>query len=547
MRILLLRPPRYVWPFNSETSAFRQPLGLLCLAGAVRQAFGSDVEIEVWDAPGEKMGWQTLARRLAKRPIDVLGIGDEAVSAHEALRAATLVKDLWPNCTIVAGGVYFAHTIEKSLKSNIIDIIVRGEGEQTFVELLQHLSTPSKWPQIEGLAFLQQGNPHLTPMRKLIADMDTLPTPAYDLIDMTNYGHNSHNHPNLTSIEHSRGCIDNCGFCILWKHFGQTINGNDNSNSRVKNRFLNLNSASKMRVKGINNTKDAGVEFKSCWRTKSPQKSFNEVEYLYNRFNRRTFGWVDPTFNASPDFSDQWADLMLKSPMAGGRTPKTIHTAWLRADGVIRDEKLGILEKLVRAGLSQVMIGIERDDQPGLTQLNKHNNNAEICRQAFEIFRRRYPQVYTIGTMIYGLPEDTPQTIKRLTAAQYKIGADYCFIMPLTPNPGTATTNELTQQGYVENQDLASYNFHTPVCKTDTMSLRQLENVYWKVMLNPSKERFKRGLKMLCQSDPRKRKIYRALLAKGTQIALKSLVRALFDPKNKQPTLYSRRPSWYNK
>jgi hypothetical protein len=53
MRVLLLWPPRYVWPFNSEASAFRQPLGLLCVAAA-REMPG--VEVEVWGCPGAKVG-----------------------------------------------------------------------------------------------------------------------------------------------------------------------------------------------------------------------------------------------------------------------------------------------------------------------------------------------------------------------------------------------------------------------------------------------------------------------------------------------------------
>ena len=110
MRILLLRSPRYVWPFNSETSAFWQPLGLLCLAAAVRRDLPG-AQVEVWDCPGEKCGWKTLEARLAARRIDVLGVGEETVSAHEAIRAAQLVKRLWPDCTVVAGGVYFAHAI----------------------------------------------------------------------------------------------------------------------------------------------------------------------------------------------------------------------------------------------------------------------------------------------------------------------------------------------------------------------------------------------------------------------------------------------------
>jgi len=57
MRVLLLRPPRYMWPFNRDESAFWPPLGLLCLAAAVRREL-PDVRIEVWDAPGNCWGWR---------------------------------------------------------------------------------------------------------------------------------------------------------------------------------------------------------------------------------------------------------------------------------------------------------------------------------------------------------------------------------------------------------------------------------------------------------------------------------------------------------
>ena len=72
MRIILLRPPRYVWPFNSETSAFWQPLGLLSLAATARRDI-PEATVEVWDAPGERFGWRTLQRRLAAQRLDVLG------------------------------------------------------------------------------------------------------------------------------------------------------------------------------------------------------------------------------------------------------------------------------------------------------------------------------------------------------------------------------------------------------------------------------------------------------------------------------------------
>ncbi|MDP6381382.1 MAG: hypothetical protein QF662_08565, partial [Phycisphaerae bacterium] len=84
MRVLLLRPPRYLWPFNSRASAFWPPLGLLCLAAAVRREM-PEVDIRLLDAPGEGCGWKSLEQRLADERIDVLGIGEETVSAHEGL------------------------------------------------------------------------------------------------------------------------------------------------------------------------------------------------------------------------------------------------------------------------------------------------------------------------------------------------------------------------------------------------------------------------------------------------------------------------------
>ena len=611
MRVLLLRPPRYVWPFNSETSAFWQPLGLLCLAAAVRREL-PEVEVRVWDCPGEKCGWKSLERRLAAERIDVLGIGEETVSAHEALRAAALARRLHPGCVVVAGGTYFAHAIEETLgggdisnlrsqisnaKSQIsdsrcqipekatetastdsgpvVDFIVRGEGEVTFVELLRHLESgvgnlesgisnlksqisdfksgasdlkseisnmksqisdsrfqrpeprgqipenhglpSSALLAIPGLAFLgADGRVVRTPPRGLVGDLDSLPFPAYDLVDMSLYGRGSRNHPALVSVEHSRGCVDSCAFCILWKQMGESVDGN----GRVRPRY----------------------------RTKSPGRSFEEVERLYREFGRRTFGWVDPTFNASPEWSDGWAERMLGSALVDARgRPRTLHTAWMRADGVLRDEKLGVLDKLVRAGLGQVMIGVERDDATGLDALGKHGNGAEVSRAAFAIFREKYPAVYTIGSIIFGLPHDTPEDLARLSRAEHTMGMDYSFLIPLTPNPGTEVAAEAARAGRLANRDLASYNFHTPVCTTETMDLRMLERIYWRLMLRPDGARIVRWLKQfVAERDARKRRVHLAMLGRGTRIALESLWRALAHPNDGQPALYSRRPPWYD-
>jgi radical SAM superfamily enzyme YgiQ (UPF0313 family) len=490
---------------------------LLCLAAAAREEL-PELEVLVWDAPGEKVGWRTLAQRLAAQQIDVLGIGEETVSAHEALRAARIVKQLHPQCVVVAGGVYFAHAVEQTLNEDCVDVIVRGEGETTFVRVLRQIHDRRAWSAIPGLAFRgSNGELVLTPPPPLVRDLDRLPFPAYDLINADLYGRGSRNHPGLASIEHSRGCVDSCSFCILWKHMGKSVNGNDT--------------------------------YRPLLRTKSAERSFDEVLWLYRQFERRTFGWVDPTFNASPAWSDEWAERMLASDLMrpGGR-PKTLHTAWVRADCVVRDESDGILAKLVRAGLRQVMIGVERDERAGLAALNKHNNDPEVCRKAFSIFRERYPQVYTIGTVIFGLPGDTVDDLKRLAACEDDMNMDHCFVLPLTPNPGTATAVDAARGGYTINTDLSSYNFHTPVCITDTLDLRQVESLYWRIMLAPSWQRVCGALpSMLLDRNPRKRRLHRALFYRGATIAVKSLLRAVLKPREKRPAHYWRKPSWYDK
>lgn len=542
-RVLLLRPPRYVWPFNSETSAFWQPLGLLCLAGAVRREL-PDVRVEVLDAPGLKIGWRTLRERLVAQRIDVLGIGEETVSAHEGLRAAAMAKELWPQCVIVAGGMYYPYAIDQTLDTGLVDVIVRGEGEVAFVELLRTIADRSKWTSIDGIAFRDgAGKTILTPPRPLVEDMDSLPGPAYDLLDMSAYGRGSRNHPALVSIEHSRGCTDSCSFCILWKHMGRCGAGVSPADCDT-----GILPAGPIKDKAAQAGGLHHNEVLPAWRTKSPARSLDEVLRLYRDFDRRTFGWVDPTFNASTDWSDAWSELMLRSDLvdAGGRA-RTLHTAWVRADGIIRDHRAGVLEKLVRAGLRQVMIGVERADTESMAMLGKHSNGPEVTAEAFAILREHYPQVYTIGTMIFGLPGDGPRQIEQIVDWQYRLGMDYCFLIPLTPNPGTAVAEQAARGGYLANGQLERYNFQTPVCRTDQLGLRELESTYWRMLLRPSRRRLALVARQIfLERDRRKRRVHASLLKHGARIAARSFVRAITGQGRKGPSLFSRKPSWYD-
>jgi radical SAM superfamily enzyme YgiQ (UPF0313 family) len=222
-------------------------------------------------------------------------------------------------------------------------------------------------------------------------------------------------------------------------------------------------------------------------------------------------------------------------------------TAWVRADYVVRDEKLGILEKAVRAGLCQVMIGVERQDEPSLRQLNKHSNGPDITAKAFEILRTKYPSVFTIGSVIFGLWDETEKSLDELSKYKYKVGMDFCFFIPLTPNPGTEVFENACKRGIIEVIDWSAYNFHTPVMRTKRYSAKQLEKLHFKLLVRPSLVRIAADLRQLFTvRDARRRRVLKSLFKYGTQIAKRYVASRLCHPFSDMPTIYSRKPVWYD-
>jgi len=508
MNVAFVRTPRYVWPFNSETSAFWQPLGFLSLAGQLERDFPKN-SIKIIDCPGSRIGWKTLLATLRNDWPDVLCIGEETVSAHEALRLAGLAKELRPETLVIAGGVFFSCTAEQSLGTGLIDYVVHGEGEETLARLLTAIRDGADPDTVEGISYWRAGRVHRNELHPPIPDMDMLPMPAWSKVPMHRYGQGSRNHPALVSIEHGRGCIDRCRFCNLWQHMG--LPSND------------------------------GRGVLPYYRTKSPERSLEEVLRLHRDYGRRTFGWVDPTWNADPQWTDHFCDLLL------GADIPIWQTAWLRADCVVRDEELGILEKAVRSGLCQVMIGVERADETGLRTVNKHANGPEVTARAFEIFRRKYPDVFTIGSMLFGLWEETHDSLRDLVRYRYRLGMDYCFFIPMTPNPGTAVHEEALEQGVIEVSDFRAYNFHTPIMRTRRFSAKQLERLYFRLAFGISLGRIAYYSKyLLDKRSARRRRVARSLLRYGMQIAIRHIGSRLCHPFSRQPTVYSRKPAWYD-
>jgi anaerobic magnesium-protoporphyrin IX monomethyl ester cyclase len=494
---LFVRPPRAIWPFNGPSTSFWPPLAFASLAAALRESI-RDLDVAILDCPSIEMGWKSLARELDNRCPTYVGIGEEAVSAHEGLRLAAMAKSL--GAKVIAGGCTFGNLAEEVLSTGLVDVVVRGEGEKTIVETVEALranTVETALNTVRGVTFRSGDQTVVTENRPLIEHLDSLPMPAYDLLPMERYGRGSLNHPDLATLEASRGCIGSCDFCVLWKQMGAETRG----------------------------------ATAPCYRSKSPARLLEEVEILARRYGRRYLCWVDPCFNGSPDVLEEFAEGMRRKRIVIGQS------AWVRTDLLARDERSGLLERLVATGLNEIFVGVERANGD-LSTLGKSWQPPDALSLLPEL-SRKYPSLYVVGSFIYGLPQDSWRTVKAMRDATMDLNLDMAFYIPLTGLPGTKFWNKGSWDTGAKS--LSAMSFLTFADDADGRRLTWLLAASLLVDWRP--KRIAYTLRSLLAQDARKRRMNRRLVLRGAKFALKRLA---------SPVLFwdgdaMQRPAWYDK
>ncbi len=275
-----------------------------------------------------------------------------------------------------------------------------------------------------------------TPLRPLIENLDTTPFPAFDLMPMGEYSPFGYLWPQSVTLEHSRGCVDKCNFCSLWTFWG---------------------------MQKQSNIEHESLEVMPKYRTKSVDRTLAEIDVIYKKYNRRYIIWADPTFNVDPKWTDELCDKLLK------RNYKDLYWwAFLRADYLLRDERLGILEKMVRAGLVHPLIGVERECSEDLRKIRKSAYTREVVKDVFSIFKKKYPQVFRQGTFLTCLPFDTRESMLKLVDYAIDIDIDYPAFHPVAPVPGTFLYQEAKKSNLLAEEDFTKYDWATPIMRSET-------------------------------------------------------------------------------
>ncbi|MFA5137704.1 MAG: radical SAM protein [Elusimicrobiota bacterium] len=421
MKILLFACPDATHPLFPRFS--RSPnLGLCMLAAMVKDL----AEVRVADLVLRREDVPAAVREAveAVKP-DLVGISAMTFQYHTAKKIAALVRKLAPGARIALGG-YHASLDYKTIAADPeadFDFIIRGEGEATFREFVECLSSGRPADSVRGLSYRKDGAfVHNEP--RPVLDMEKLPLPerkarlwgGYRVLGMP-----------FDCVETSRGCTMPCTFCSITRHYGRN------------------------------------------YRVYSFDRVLEDVKSAVALGARQIF-FVDDNITLDPARFEELCET-LTDPGLGEITFST-QASILGLYG--RPE---LIEKMARARFNLVFLGIENISSRSLAYFKK-GDIAKKTLWVLDAFREN--RIMVMGGFILGSPHDTREDVLSQFEFMRERAIDSYLIQILTPYPGTPLSEELDKGGYIVNRDLRRYNGFYANVHTETLSSRELDFLRWK-------------------------------------------------------------------
>ena len=235
-KVLLIAPPAFSAKKPREINPM-PPLGLGYVAAIVENM---DIEVRILDCLvrgwnlEEELDNETIRVGLSDNEIeayirefnpDVVGLNCQFSRQYRMFhRMFSLIKRIKPDCVIVAGGAHATVCPEEVLQDPCCDFVLMGEGETSFRELLLALMEGREVSSIDGLGWKANGTSRIDKKQTWITDLDSLPFPAYHLMELDRYfgirsSHGSRHRDRYCPIITSRGCPAKCTFCtakMVW-------------------------------------------------------------------------------------------------------------------------------------------------------------------------------------------------------------------------------------------------------------------------------------------------------------------------------------------
>lgn len=416
MRILFIHPNYHSG--GAEIAGNWPPAWVAYLSGALKAKGFTDIHFI--DAMSFDLGEDELRRRIVAIAPDVVGATAITPSIYKAERVLAIAKDVRPDIVTVLGGVHATFMYRQVLaEAPWIDAIVRGEGEDIMVQLIQSLEA-GRWPagraEIKGLAYSENGKvvataaaPTVKNIDSIVADWSILNWDKYSYIPLG---------VRVAIPNMARGCPFTCSFCSQWK-------------------------------------------FWRDYRIRDPKKVVDEIELLKRDHDVGFFILADeePTINKKKfvAFCQELVDRKL-GILWGINT---------RVTDILRDEEL--LPFYRKAGLIHVSLGTEAAAQLKLDLFNKETTVAQN-KKAVALLRNA--GIVVEAQFIVGLENETAETLEETYRMAQDWKPDLANWSMYTPWPFSDLFKELGDK--VEIFDYEKYNFVTPIIRPQAMDRGEL-------------------------------------------------------------------------
>lgn len=406
MKVLIINPP-----VRQASVPQDIPVGLAMIAAITRDA---GHQISFLDLNAYRVSLQTAAEEIAIDDYDVIGIGGLSSMYKDIRKIIPLCKQIHPDALLVAGGGFITYMPDKMLKLQPeIDIAVLGEGEETWKEILA--AGPSgDFSKIKGICYRNNDEIIFTEPRPLLSDMDQLPYPAYELIDIDRYSENYqlvNSEEALTAkrkihIVTERGCPRQCTFC--------THNG--------MSRWDQIVAIGKDKVKEM----DKEFGFQQIARFNSPQYVINHMKYLHEKYDVSYIFLADENLTSNRKRTHELCDLMIKEGL-----PEKLKWGTGGDSASVNDE---LVHHMKQAGCTFITFGGES----GSDKVLKYDIQKGTTRQhnfdAVNVMKRQ--QMEPIMTFMLGNPNEDINDILETTDFFIKTNL-LCDPFICTPYPGT--------------------------------------------------------------------------------------------------------------
>lgn len=414
-RILFITPPYHAGVV--EVAGSWVPLYLVYLAGSVREA---GAEAFIYDAMTKQVGYDEIGKRIEELKPDYVAVSAITCTSVDATKVLELAKSIDPSIKTIMGGIHPTFMYEELFSlSNSIDFIVRGEGEETLVELLKALSEKGDLSKVNGIVYRMDGMIIKAPSRPFLYNLDNLPM-AWELLDWDDYRYYIIPGSRLGAISTSRGCRQECTFCSQQRFWQRT------------------------------------------WRARSPEDLIREMELLRKVYDVNVVLLTDDYPTPDRQRWERFLDLLIERDLDIKILMET------RAPDIIRDED--ILHKYKRAGIIHIYVGTEATEQQGLDYIKK-DLSIEESKKALDLLRDA--GIITETSMILGFPDETEESIERTLELVMEYNPDFAHFLAIAPWPYSDIYEELKE--YIAVRDYRRYNLIDPVIKPKNMTLEDVD------------------------------------------------------------------------